>query len=168
MRQFLSTHLPDDSATRVAYRVSRPGQDPSLHGVWWPRSNDLGAELPAVIASLDSRGFRTEWVSFSRKTWSSTGQQLLIAGRIIRVASYRAIDPNMVSLSGRDGRARIDLLVVPPDSHPETAARAFARIVDWDNRITASDVLTAAEAGWADAEDSDALLTWPMAQAVPS
>jgi len=148
MRQFLSPHLPDDSATRLAYRVFRPGRNPSLHGVWWPRSDDLGAELPAVIQSLDRRGFVAEWVSFSRKTWRATGRQLMIAGRVIRTASYRAIDPNMVSLSGRDGRARIDLLVVPPDSLP------------------ARDVLAAAEAEWAD--DPDALLSRPMAQAVSS
>ena len=166
MRQFLSPHLPDDSATRLAYRVFRPGRNPSLHGVWWPRSDDLGAELPAVIQSLDRRGFVAEWVSFSRKTWRATGRQLMIAGRVIRTASYRAIDPNMVSLSGRDGRARIDLLVVPPDSLPTTAARVFARVVDWDNRVAASDVLAAAEAEWAD--DPDALLSRPMAQAVSS
>lgn len=166
MRQFLSPQLPDDSATRVAYRVSRPGSDPSLHGVWWPRSSDLGAELPAVIESLDRRGFMTEWVSFSRKTWDGVGQQLTIAGRVIRMAAYRAIDPNMVSLSGRDGRARIDLLVVPPDSSPTTAARAFSRVVDWDNRITASEALAAAEEEWADA--GDVLVSWSMAQPVPS
>jgi hypothetical protein len=163
MRQFLSSHLPDDSATRVAYRVFRPGREPRLHGVWWPRSNDLGAELPAVIESLDRRGFRTEWVSFSRKTWDGAGRQLLIAGRIIRTASYRAIDPNMVSLSGRDGRARIDLLVVPPDSPPTTAARAFSRIVDWDDHITPSDALAEAATEWA---DEDALMSWPAVQAV--
>ena len=164
MRQFLSPHLPEDSATRVAYRVFRPGRDPRLHGVWWPRSNDLGAELPAVIESLDRRGFRTEWVSLSRKTWDRAGQQLLIAGRIIRTTSYRAIDPHMVSLSGRDGRARIDLLVVPPGSSPTTAARAFSRIVDWDNHGTASETLAAASE-WADEE---ALVSWPTVQAVPA
>ncbi|WP_275296161.1 DUF5994 family protein [Jiangella ureilytica] len=164
MRQFLSPHLPDDSATRVAYRVSRPGHDPRLHGVWWPRSNDLGAELPAVIESLDRRGFRTEWVSFSRQTWDGTGQQLLIAGRVIRTSSYRAIDPHMVSLSGRDGRARIDLLVVPPDSPATTAARAFSRIVDWDNHVTASDALAAASSEWT---HEDELMSWPAVQAVP-
>jgi hypothetical protein len=165
MRQFLSSHLPDDSATRVAYRVCRPGRDQRLHGVWWPRSNDLGAELPAVIESLDRRGFRTEWVSFSRRIWDGAEQQLLIAGRIIRAVSYRAIDPNMVSLNGRDGRARIDLLVVPPDSSPTTAARAFSRIVDRDNSITASDVLAAAAIDWT---DEDALVSWPAVEAVPS
>lgn len=165
MRQFLSPHLPGDSATRVAYRVLRPGRDPRLHGVWWPRSNDLGAELPAVIESLDRRGFTTEWVSFSRKTWDGAGQQLLIAGRIIRTASYRAIDPHLVSLSGRDGRARIDLLVVPPDSPATTAARAFSRIVDWDNHLTASETLAAAASEWA---DEDALMSWPTVQAVPA
>ncbi|WP_267884910.1 DUF5994 family protein [Jiangella alkaliphila] len=166
MRQFLSSHLLDDSATRVAYRVTQPGRDPSLHGVWWPRSNDLGAELPTVIESLDRRGFMTEWVSFSRKTWGNAGRQLLIAGRVIRTASYRTIDPNMVSLSGRDGRARIDLLVVPPDVDPTAAARAFARVVDWDNRLTASEVLAAVEADRA--VQPDALVSWPMLQAVAS
>lgn len=163
MRQFLSSHLPDDSATRVAYRVSRPGREPSLHGVWWPRSNDLAAELPAVVESLDRRGFVTEWVSFSRKTWGGAGRQLLIAGRVIRTASYRAIDPNMVSLSGRDGRARIDLLVVPPGVRPSAAAQAFSRVVDWDNRMTASEVLASAEAEWA---AGDVAVSWPMAPAV--
>lgn len=166
MRQFLSSHRPDESTTRVAYRVSRPGPDPSLYGVWWPRSSDLAAELPAVIKSLDSRGFTTEWVSFSRTTWGLSGQPLVIAGRVIRTAAYRSIDPNMVSLSGRHGRARIDLLVVPPDTPPATAAKAFSRVVEWDNRMTASEALAAAEAEADD--DGDALMPWSMAQAVPS
>lgn len=165
MRQFLSSHQPDDSATRVAYRVFRPGLDPRLHGVWWPRSNDLAAELPAVVESLDRRGFAVEWVSFSRTTWAGAGQQLLIAGRVIRMGSYRAIDPHLVSLSGRDGRARIDLLVVPPDSLPTTAARLFSRVVDWDDHMTAGDVLAAVEA---DRADPETLVSWPMFQAVLS
>ncbi|WP_106535930.1 DUF5994 family protein [Haloactinopolyspora alba] len=137
--------MPDDDVTaRIAYRVVRPGDHPRLHGVWWPRSHELTAELPSLINSLDSRGFTTEWISFSHKGWDTVSQQMIVAGRPVRLALFQSIDPNMVRLSGNDGSARIDLLVVPPTCRTTLAAEAFARVLNWDNRASASSALAAA------------------------
>lgn len=140
MRPFTNVHIPEIPAVRVAYRVIRPGVHPSLRGVWWPRSRDLAVELPGLVAALDSRGFMVERVSFNQKSWFKAAHPLLIAGRIIRLGRFRLSDSSIVSLSGHDGRARIDLVVLPPGSRPVIAARAFARVLDWDNRTTVSHV----------------------------
>ncbi|WP_281354306.1 DUF5994 family protein [Phytoactinopolyspora halotolerans] len=140
MREFTNYHIADVSTTRVAYRIIRPGQHPRLRGVWWPRSLDLSAELPALIDALDSRGFMTEQVSFSPASWIKASRQVPVAGRIIRLDPSPLADSGMVTLSGRQGRTHIVLAVLPPRSRRMTVARAFERVLDWDGSITASDV----------------------------
>ncbi|TDE03383.1 DUF5994 family protein [Jiangella asiatica] len=152
MRQVPTPFHGDIATARIAYRISRPGDHPRLHGVWWPRSDDLTQELPALVGALDSRGFRTEWVSLDRRIWGIVAGQMLVAGRIVRLGLFRSIDPHVVSLSAHDGRARIDLMVVPAASHPALATTVFARVLHWDNRSTASATLAAAAAAWDNGE----------------
>src|SRR5690606_6542770 len=106
--------VPATDAVRVAFRaVSRPSDHAALDGVWWPHSRDLAAELPALVAALGARGFATGRVAYSRQSWDGVLKRLLVAGHVIRLGWFRTIDPNSVSMTSRDGRKRVDLLVVP-------------------------------------------------------
>lgn len=136
MRQFLSSLSTAEPQTRLAYRVVRPGRDPSLRGVWWPRSHDLPTELTALIGALESRGFVAGWVSFGRGSHTAVTPRLRIAGRTVQLGRFQPIDPDLVSLGGHDSRSRVDLFVVPPGSHPAMASHAFASVLDWDRPAT--------------------------------
>lgn len=146
-------------AVRVAFRaVGRPSDHAALDGVWWPHSRDLAVELPALVAALDARGFATGRVAYSRQSWDGVFKRLLVAGRVIRLGWFRTIDPNSVSMTSRDGRERVDLLVVPSASDPELASQAFERVLARANRGRASATLTAA-ASLADSQANAAAQT---------
>jgi hypothetical protein len=85
-------------------------------------------------------------------------KRLLVAGYVIRLGWFRTIDPNSVSMTSRDGRERIDLLVVPSASDPELASQAFERVLAPANRGRASATLAAA-ASLADAQANAAAQT---------
>jgi hypothetical protein len=153
---------PATDAARVAFRaVDRPHDHAALDGVWWPHSRDLAAELPALVAALNARGFATGRVAYSRQSWNGVLKRLLVAGRVIRLGWFRTIDPNSVSMTSRDGRDRVDLLVVPSASDPRLASQAFERVLAPASRGRASATLTAAAATLADAQaDAAAQTVW--------
>lgn len=154
--------VPATDAVRVAFRaVSRPSDHAALDGVWWPHSRDLAAELPALVAALGARGFATGRVAYSRQSWDGVLKRLLVAGHVIRLGWFRTIDPNSVSMTSRDGRKRVDLLVVPSASDPELASQAFERVLAPANRGRASATLAAAAASLADSQaDAAARTVW--------
>ena len=43
-----------------------------VDGAWWPRSRDLSAELPALLAVLAVRLGRVQRVSFNLTDWDAT------------------------------------------------------------------------------------------------
>lgn len=103
----------DDRSSSSAPRLSLAPVGPApplLDGAWWPRSRDLGAELPALIAVSDP-------------LW----------GRITRVT----VNPTHWPAVPRN------LLVVPPRTPPESAARLMAAASDPLDTATASRLIEA-------------------------
>ncbi|NEE02385.1 hypothetical protein G1H10_19610 [Phytoactinopolyspora halotolerans] len=111
----------------------------TLDGAWWPRSRDLAAELPELIATLSQRGFTVARVAYHRDSWDSVSGKLPIAGRVVRLGWFRTIDAHLLSLTELRSADRLDLLVIPPTSDPLLAEQAFAWIQDGhhDGRATA-------------------------------
>lgn len=131
-----------DTRVRLALLTPAPGRATTLDGAWWPRSRDLAAELPALVAELHrSRGVRVTRVAYSTDRWDAVPRRIAADGRLVRVGWFRAIDPNMVSLTD-NGTGRLDLLVIPPGTPAATAEHAMALAVEHGNRETATSVLT--------------------------
>jgi hypothetical protein len=119
----------------------------SLDGAWWPRTADLGEELPALLTELHARGIRATRVAYNPGSWAPAPRRLDADGRVVRLGWFRGLDRHLLNLSGDLARGRVDLLVVPPGTSALAAAAAFTSATEPDNRQTATEVLAAATAG---------------------
>ena len=92
-----------------------------VDGGWWPRSRDLGAELPALLAVLTVRLGRIEYVSYHLGDWAPPVGRISGDGGVVRLGGYRGQRANTVDVSAAE--RRVTLLVVPPET-PDQAAHA--------------------------------------------
>jgi hypothetical protein len=91
-----------------------------VDGAWWPRSTDLAAELPDLLAVLSVRLGPIERVAYNVTEWAPAVTKLRTGGRAVRLDGYRR-QPNDTIEVVAIGRGKIALLVVPPDTDPEHA-----------------------------------------------
>ncbi|MFC8258497.1 DUF5994 family protein [Streptomyces sp. NPDC057291] len=132
------------------------GTDPALlDGAWWPRSRDLTAELPALTAVLDPLWGRITRVTVNPTVWPVIPQKVPVQGHVVHVGWFKPEqDPNkLLLLSYTTGRW--DLLVIPPQTDPGTAAWLLTAAADPARSLTASGLMreaelfrAAAEADW--------------------
>ncbi|SOD85319.1 DUF5994 family protein [Streptomyces sp. Ag109_G2-15] len=131
-----------------------------IDGAWWPRSRDLKAQLPALIEVLDPLWGRITRVTVNPAFWPVIPRKVPVHGHVVHVGWFEAEqDPHeLLLLSYTVGRW--DLLVIPPETAPATAARLMATATDPSRSLTATGLIheaerfrTAAEA----AADSDSL-----------
>jgi uncharacterized protein DUF5994 len=90
-----------------------------VDGGWWPRSYDLPAELPALLAVLAVRLGPVESVSYHLEDWGSTPRKITVDGRLVRLAGYRSQHPATIDVLSAGHR--VTLLVVPPETTAHTA-----------------------------------------------
>ncbi|MEU9298900.1 DUF5994 family protein [Streptomyces sp. NPDC048269] len=96
-----------------------------LDGAWWPRSRDLEAELPALVAALDDPWGRVTRVSVNPTRWPVIPRTVAVDGHTVHVGWFTEQDPDkLILLSYTVGRW--DLLVIPPETEPAAAARLMA------------------------------------------
>ncbi len=110
---------------RVSLRADAGSGDSAFDGAWFPRSRDLGVELPELIAELDRRGVRVERFTYPLEVWQPVPRKVVVSGRLIRTGGFRSMDPLVVCLTWAAGTRRADLLVVPPETDVLTGARAL-------------------------------------------
>jgi len=111
----------------LAPQGSRPAR---IDGAWWPHSRDLTAELPALVALLDVYWDRITRVTVNPAHWPVVPRKVQVAGHVVKVGWFaQEQDPHqLMLLSYRTGRW--DLLVIPPGTPSDTAARLMAAAVD--------------------------------------
>jgi hypothetical protein len=94
-----------------------------VDGGWWPRSRDLPAELPALLAVLAVRMGLVESVSYNLDAWEPAPRRITLDGRLVRLAGFRSQNPATVDVLS--AAHRITLLVVAPDAAPASAHGAL-------------------------------------------
>ncbi|MFF3929940.1 DUF5994 family protein [Streptomyces hirsutus] len=109
-----------------------------LDGAWWPRSRDLEAELPSLLAVLDPLWGRITRVAVNPVHWPTVPRKVSVAGHVVKVGWFLTEqDPHeMLLLSYRVGRW--NLLVVPPQTTPGSATWLMAAASDPLGMSTAS------------------------------
>jgi hypothetical protein len=109
-----------------------------LDGAWWPRSRDLGAELPSLTAVLDPLWGRITRVTVNPTHWRVVPRKVPVAGHVVNVGWFLAEqDPHeLLLLSYHMGRW--NLLVIPPGTDPASAAWLMAAASDPLGTSTAS------------------------------
>ena len=145
---------PVRTPPRPARLALRPPTFPPgpLCGAWWPRTDDLFAELPSLTEAFDAMRGRVSRMASHRDTWPATPCDLPVPGHTVKAAWFASgFDPNMIRLFSY-GVGRWDLLVVPPRTETATAARLMAAAADPALHLTASELLAAERSLHADDE----------------
>lgn len=127
------------SSSALRLSLAPTGPAPALlDGAWWPRSRDLGAELPCLAAVLDAMWGRITRVTVNPTQWPLVPRKVPVAGHVVKVGWFLAEqDPHeLLLLSYRTGRW--NLLVVPPQTTPVSAAWLMAAASDPLGTSTAS------------------------------
>ncbi len=141
-----SRHRDRPPAPRVSFdpALSRRG---AVDGGWWPHSRNAPAELPGLIAALDSRpGVQAQRLSVHRDDWDEIPHRLTTdQGHRIRVNWFTTIPRHTISVT-TVGNGTIEVLVVPPGTAEGTAVTAMNMAVTGPGGAQAGDILTASEA----------------------
>jgi hypothetical protein len=110
-----------------------------LDGAWWPRTRDIGAELPALITALTEFLGPVTRVGLDTTAWEKLPTRLIVDDRVVHIDSFPVGDDTV--LITRGDRDYFSLMVVPPHATPEAAHAAMARAVRVDNVTQAEQIL---------------------------
>lgn len=91
-----------------------------VDGAWWPRGDDLEAEIPGLVALLSDRLGSVDRVLYKVSDWAKAPAKIPVAGHPVHLDGYRLQPPNTAEVLGLNG-GRIVLLVVPPHTDPDRA-----------------------------------------------
>ncbi|MFI0960158.1 DUF5994 family protein [Streptomyces sp. NPDC021080] len=128
---------------RLALKADGPSRG-LLDGAWWPRSRDLLRELPALTDALDTVWGRITRIAVNPEHWPVIPDEVPVSGHVVKVGWFTPeIDPHKLLLLSY-GTGRWDLLVIPPETGPEAAARLMAAASAYGGPpLTASALITA-------------------------
>jgi hypothetical protein len=171
--------IPDTTSIPRPSRL-RPVEDPHVRlrlrlkpkapttgwvdGGWWPRSHDLAAELPRLLAVLAVRLGRIERVGYHLGEWSPA-RHISCGGGLVRLEGYRSQPANTVDVLAVG--QRVTLLVVAPEASAQTAhavLMAAGRRGNTDNAdaLLRSRTLAVNVLGGADSQWEAALQRWDL------
>jgi hypothetical protein len=132
----LSGVRPGSALLRLETTESREG---ILDGAWWPRSRDIGAELPALVEALTEHLGPVDRVGLDAGAWEGLTTRIVVDDRVVHIDSF-AVGDDTVLITRADEEI-LSLLVVPPDATPEAAHAAMAQAVRSDNLAGAGQIL---------------------------
>ncbi|MFG2027655.1 DUF5994 family protein [Streptomyces sp. NPDC048825] len=119
--------LPLPSHPVLRLRLAPHGGMPRpIDGAWWPRSYDLLAELPRLLAGLPRAWGHISSVTVNGAVWSATPGRMLVVNQVVRLRRTLAASAQHTVVLIAPGRGRWDLLVVPPETTEEAAEPLMA------------------------------------------
>ncbi|WP_406437552.1 DUF5994 family protein [Streptomyces sp. NBC_00631] len=127
---------PGSALLRMETMASREGV---LDGAWWPRSRDIGAELPALLSALTEHLGPVSRVGLDAAAWEGLPTRIVVNDRVVHVDSFPVGDDTV--LITRGARDHFSLLVVPPEATPEEARTAMAQAALAGNVSSAEQIL---------------------------
>ena len=135
---------PPGGRARLNLTPSTPFGQAVLDGGWWPRSMDLQAELPELIAELESRLGVIVRVMLNLDAWDSGPRRIAAGGRRIHVGRFRTTNAHTIGLTNSEGE-RFTLVVVPPGATTAAARTALAMATEAGSRTRPAAILRASE-----------------------
>lgn len=127
---------PGCALLRLETTASREGV---LDGAWWPRSRDIGAELPALLSALTGHLGPLTRVGLDAEAWEGLPTRIVVDDRVVHIDSFPVGDDTVLITRGE--KDLFSLLVVPPDAAPEAAHAAMAQAVRADNLSPAEQII---------------------------
>jgi len=116
-----------------------------LDGAWWPRSEHIESELPALVSALTRHIGPITRVGLDATAWEGLPTRLTVEDRVVHIDSYPVGDDTILVTRGE--RDLFSLLVIPPNADPEAAKAAIAQAVRQDNVSGAQQILIDTGAG---------------------
>jgi uncharacterized protein DUF5994 len=113
--------LSHSGALRLAL-CERAGTRGGIDGAWWPKSSDLGSELPDLVAVFGSWIGAVARVVYDPSAWLSAPSRILSRNQMIAVDPYRLVFNDTVYMVGTHSRDAV-LFVVPPSTASHAAER---------------------------------------------
>jgi hypothetical protein len=107
---------PPRQPLRLKLRTKAPTTG-YVDGAWWPRSRDLSAELPALLAALAVRLGRIQHMSYNLTDWDAAPRRIIVDGRPVYLGGVHSRS-HTVDVIGPN-EPRITLLVIPPETRWE-------------------------------------------------
>jgi hypothetical protein len=127
----------DGDRARLKLKPRTPEPTGFVDGGWWPRSRDLVAEVPALLAVLGVRLGRVERVSYRVSDWDPAPRRIAVDGGLVHLSGY--LQRPALTVDVIAAHQRVTLLVVPAGTDPDLAHRALTAAGHRDN---ADDVAT--------------------------
>ncbi|MGW1068597.1 DUF5994 family protein [Streptomyces aureus] len=119
--------FPSPSHPLLRLRLApRSGMPRPIDGAWWPRSSDLLAELPQLLAGLPRAWGHITSVTVHGATWPAVPGRTLVFNQVVRLRRNVAESAPHTIVLLAPGQGRWDLLVVPPDTTEEAAVPLMA------------------------------------------
>jgi hypothetical protein len=135
-------HLtPPERTPRLRLKPKAPSSG-YVDGAWWPRSDDLEAELPDLLAVLSVRLGRIDRVMYNADEWTKAAAKLVTGGRAVRLDGYRRKPTQTLEVLGLD-REKIALLVLPANTDPDRAHATLMAAAVPSDRSTVEELMTA-------------------------
>ncbi len=110
----------DTDTSRLRLKPQAPVNG-HVDGAWWPRSRDLAAELPELLAEIAPRMDPVGRISYHAPDWDPAPRKVTSGSHVVRLGWYLLLPSGTVDVIS--GLRRITLVVIPPET-PEDAARA--------------------------------------------
>jgi hypothetical protein len=132
----LSDLRPGSALLRLKTTKSREG---ILDGAWWPRSRDIGAELPALVTALAEHLGPVTRVGLDAVGWVGLPTRIVVDDRVVHIDSFAIGDDTVLITRGEEDI--FSLLVIPPNATPEAAHAAMAQAVRPGNVTRAEQIL---------------------------
>jgi hypothetical protein len=129
MTTALQPPLPSHPLLRL--RLAPRGDTPRpIDGAWWPRSYELPAELPRLLAGLPRAWGHITSVTVNGATWSAVPGRMLVSNQVVQLHRTLTASAAHTIVLLAPGQGRWDLLVVPPDTPEEAAQPLMAAAAD--------------------------------------
>ena len=139
------TSGPHAQGSRLSPRLSlraasreRPG---ALDGAWWPRSSDLAAEAPSLLAAIwAARDSKPLHMTYDPGIWDSHPARVYVDGHRVKAGWFRTDDAHQVTVALANG-TRLILVVIPSDLDADQASWAMQRSIEPDNVMGPAELL---------------------------
>ncbi|SFW79983.1 DUF5994 family protein [Amycolatopsis australiensis] len=118
-----TTPSTPSTAPRLRLKPAGPATG-NADGAWWPRTRDLSAELPALLAAMTARLGRIDRVTYHLADWPVPARRLTVDDGAVRLEGFRSQQGGTLTVVGWD-RHRLTLLVVAPDTDSDVAQHAL-------------------------------------------
>jgi hypothetical protein len=110
-------NFPGSGRLAICDRAQIPG---AVDGAWWPRSGDLGEELPDLVSVISRLIGPIRRVVYDPSSWKSAPSRIIHRNHAVAVDAYRLVANDTIYLVGSHSRDAL-LYVIGAHVSPPTA-----------------------------------------------